>query len=522
MSNTLKKLPIGYSSLREIVKYNAVYVDKTVMLQRLIAEGKYYFLSRPRRFGKSLTVDTLKQLFLGNKQCFSETDALLNWDWSQCFPVIHMSFGVSNAFESAEALLDNIRQMLQRYAELYQVILPEVSYGVQFDYLIKQIAKEHKEQVVLLIDEYDKPILDVITDVQKANLNREILKGLYNVIKDNDEYLRFVFVTGVTKFSKVSLFSGLNNLEDVSLVPQYADICGYTQLELDHYFKAYLEDVDEELLKKWYNGYSFAGEARQKVYSPYDVLLFIRNHKKFANYWFQTGTPAFLIHLLKHNRYNFPLFEHYDVPADSIDSIDVKNTPLEALLFQAGYLTIKKEITIGTQLGYTLTYPNLEVKAALSACVSLMGTESYLNTQNRNQLNQSLISDDWKHFQDCLQALYAAIPNQWYLNNPIQNYEGHYCTVIYSYLTALGYDVETEASTANGRLDMSVIVPGNKVIIFEFKVADKHNLAKEALQQIISKNYKAKFLHLGLPIYEIGISFDKHTRMINGLELGHC
>ncbi len=516
MNEVQKNLPIGDSTLTQIRARNAIYVDKTRHLLQMINSGRYFFLSRPRRFGKSLTLDTLKQLFLGNRALFKDTFAETNWDWDVTYPVIHLSFGGSSAYNSEKTTLDIIEFTLEEHAKAHDLSLPKRDYGAQLHYLIRALHEKYNQPVVLLVDEYDKPILDVITDEHAAIRNREILKGVYSVIKDNDAHLKFVLLTGVTRFSKVSLFSGLNNLEDISLMQPYADICGYTQSELESAFQDYLIDVDKDKLKKWYNGYNFGGHAQQKVYNPYDILLFIRNQYEYRDYWFQTGTPSFLIQLLQKHRYRVPDFENYQVQARFIDSIDVKNIPLEALLFQAGYLTIKEKINIGMQIGYRLKYPNLEVKAAFNNCVSLIGTNSHANAVNTSRLSDSLLSDDWQMFYDCVVALYASIPNEWYRNNPIQDYEGFYCTVIYSYLTALGYDVVAEDSTAIGRIDISIVIPDYKVIILELKVANDKDLSKDALQQIIDKNYAHKFLHLGLPIYQVGISFDQNTRAVNG------
>ncbi|WP_192484518.1 MULTISPECIES: ATP-binding protein [Cysteiniphilum] len=516
MTQIRKKLPIGDSTISQIRNRNAIYVDKTRHLLQMVNSGRYFFLSRPRRFGKSLTIDCLRHLFMGNKQLFKGTFAESHWDWDTTYPVIHFSFGSSSAFESEETIIEIIHNKITEIAKEHKVIIEGKTIAVRFHNLIWQLKEKHKKQVVLLIDEYDKPILDVITDEPKAIRNREILKGFYSAIKDNDEHLKFVLLTGVTRFSKVSLFSGLNNLTDISLDQRYADICGYTQTELESSFEEYLVGVDKVKLKKWYNGYDFAGNEQQKVYNPYDILLFIDRGYEYRDYWFQTGTPSFLIQLLKQYRYRVPNLENFNVQERFIDSIDVKNLPLEALLFQAGYLTIKEQITIGMQIGYRLGYPNLEVKASFNNCVSVIGTNSHANSVNNDRLSQSLLSDDWQLFHDSVAALYASIPNEWYRNNPIQDYEGFYCTVIYSYLTALGYDVIAEDSTSIGRIDISIVIPNYKVIILELKVANDKDASKEALQQIIDKNYAHKFLNLDLPIYQVGISFDQNTRSVNG------
>ncbi|WP_440993893.1 ATP-binding protein [Cysteiniphilum litorale] len=282
----MKKLPIGYSTLAEMINGNTFYVDKTKHIHEIASQGKYYFLSRPRRFGKSLTIDTLKQLFLGKHELFKGLYIEDKWDFNEVFPVIHFSFGGSKAINSEKTLLEIIDQTLLNTAKAYEIELPNLEYSAQFDVLIKALKHKYNQRVVFLVDEYDKPILDVISESDKALRNREILKGLYSVIKDNDACLRFVFLTGVSKFSKVSLFSGLNNLKDISFHYRYADLCGYTQEELENTFDDYLHDVDLGKLKAWYNGYNFAGSEKQKVYNPFDILLFLDNanraHSQFV------------------------------------------------------------------------------------------------------------------------------------------------------------------------------------------------------------------------------------------------
>lgn len=336
----MKNLPIGYSSLAEMINGNTVYIDKTKHIYDIATNGKYYFLSRPRRFGKSLTIDTLKQLFLGKRELFKDLYIEDKWDFDETFPVVHLSFGRSKSVFSETSLLQWITRQLSDNAKLYDIELDtSAHYDLQLDQLIKALYQKHKRQVVFLVDEYDKPILDVISDSKQATRNREILKGLYSVIKDNDHCLHFVFLTGVSKFSKVSLFSGLNNLKDISFHYRYADLCGYTQQELEANFSDYLKDVDLVKLKTWYNGYNFAGSTSQKVYNPFDILLFFDNANKYQSYWFETGTPSFLVKLISERRDIIPDLEHYEATPDALNSIDVNNMPIAALMLQSGYLT---------------------------------------------------------------------------------------------------------------------------------------------------------------------------------------
>ncbi|GGG00938.1 MULTISPECIES: ATP-binding protein [Cysteiniphilum] len=515
----MKKLPIGYSTLAEMINGNTFYVDKTKHIHEIASQGKYYFLSRPRRFGKSLTIDTLKQLFLGKHELFKGLYIEDKWDFNEVFPVIHFSFGGSKAINSEKTLLEIIDQTLLNTAKAYEIELPNLEYSAQFDVLIKALKHKYNQRVVFLVDEYDKPILDVISESDKALRNREILKGLYSVIKDNDACLRFVFLTGVSKFSKVSLFSGLNNLKDISFHYRYADLCGYTQEELESTFDDYLHDVDLGKLKAWYNGYNFAGSEKQKVYNPFDILLFFDNANQYQNYWFETGTPSFLLKIIEQQRAIIPDLENYEANLNIINSIDVDSIPIAGLMLQSGYLTIKDTIDYGGLLWYRLGYPNLEVRSSINQHFTKLGTTTEAANANQLAINRALLSDDWQQFAKAIQSFYSSIPYDYYSKTPLHRYEGYYCAIIYSYFAALGYDVKLEDHTSEGRIDMSIIITGKKVIIFEFKVSQGEDLAAKAVQQIIDKNYALKFTHLELPIYQVGISFDYNLRTINGFEV---
>lgn len=301
-----KLLPIGISTLENMIKGGYVYVDKTKHIARMKATGgKYYFLARPRRFGKSLFLDTLKQAFLGRRDLFRGLylDRENVWDWNEKYPVLHLSFG-AGILESKADLEIKINELLDYYYEKYQVEDKYDQSSGRFNYLLAQVAEKYGP-VVVLIDEYDKPILDNITETEVAKEMREGLKNFYSIIKDNDTNLKLVMLTGVSKFSKVSIFSGLNNLEDITLNSHYADICGYTQSELEENFSEYLDDghVDKAKLKLWYNGYRFGEKEEQKVYNPFDILLFCSNSYQYRSYWFETGTPSFLIKLIQEKNF---------------------------------------------------------------------------------------------------------------------------------------------------------------------------------------------------------------------------
>ncbi|WP_119342981.1 ATP-binding protein [Facilibium subflavum] len=509
----MKKLPIGISSFEKIMTENYAYIDKTKHIYNLVnTGGGRYFLSRPRRFGKSLLVDTIKQAFEGNKKLFKGLYLEKNWDWQTKYPVIHLNFGVSSSYHSKERFFTEIHSMLDQHAEEYSVLLKQTDYGVKFGELMRLLHKKFPQGVVVLVDEYDKPILDNLTNSELAIQMREILRGLYTYIKQNDSYIKFTLLTGVSKFSKVSLFSDLNNLNDITLSASYADICGYTQKELEASFKAHLDkgQVDYPLLKRWYNGYNFTGTEAQKVYNPFDILLFIDNSYRYYSYWFETATPSFLIKLVEKNHYFIPNLEELVVGEDVLKTFDVDNMPIATLLFQTGYLTIRNTTTIGTQYAYVLTYPNLEVKASLNGAFSSIATGATIKNQHFYQLSQSLFKEDFEGLKEIFSRHFAAIPNDWYRNNNIDQYEGFYASIVYSFFAALGYDLIAEDVTNHGKIDLTIIMP-DKVLIIEFKLS-KYGDAKQALAQIKMRRYPEKYISRQLPIYLIGMSFDANAR----------
>jgi len=508
----MKKLPIGISTLAEIRANDYVFIDKTRHVANLVSAGKYYFLSRPRRFGKSLFLDTLKQAFLGRKELFTGLHLEHNWDWSKSYPVIHFDFG-AGIVQSRHELDIKIGQFLDEYYNKYAIENIYEDISGRFSYLIRSIA-ENNPQLVILIDEYDKPILDNIINPAQAAEMRDGLKNLYSVIKSHDEYIKFVLLTGVSKFSKVSLFSGLNILDDISLNTNYADICGYTQSELEQECAEHLAagQVDKAKLKLWYNGYNFAGSAEQKVYNPFDILLFCNNNYQYRSYWFETATPTFLVRLIEREQYYIPDLEEVLVPESSLSSFDVDEITLTTLLFQTGYLTIKRVTQLGTQMAYVLGYPNLEVKASLNDKLATIGTSLQRKDQVLGRVAAVLLTNKFAEFKSIFSSHFASIPHDWYRNNNIANYEGFYASIVYSYLAALGYDLRAEDTTNQGRIDLTMIMP-DKVIILEFKLT-KYGSAAQALEQIKAKGYASKYLAENKPIHLIGISFDAESKNV--------
>jgi len=505
-----KKFPIGLSTLDRMVHEDYYYVDKTYFVHKLASEGVYYFLSRPRRFGKSLFIDTLKQAFLGNKAVFKGLYLEDHWDWAQQYPVIHISF-VSNQKESAKYTLeDKIAAILESNAKNYDVLLRGQDYSDQFSNLIHDLYQKCNQKVVILIDEYDKPILDAISETSVAERLRDILRGLYSVIKDNDDKLQFVFLTGVTKFAKAGIFSGLNNLNDITYNLNYTTICGYTQTELENTFAGVftLEELPE--IKAWYNGYYFGGN--EGVYNPFSILNFFSNNKQFGNYWFASGTPSFLIELFRQQRFYIPELENSEMNADDVQSFNFDDIPLLPLLLQTGYLTIKSTRRRGISTVYTLGYPNLEVRQSLNNKLAEMDVNERVKNTTYNALNKVLTEHRFEEISKVLTSLFAAIPHDWYRNNDIQRYEGFYCATVYCYLMGLGYIAIAEDVTSQGKIDMTVILD-ESIVIMEFKLTTNGD-AQSALTQIKNQHYADKYRSLKKPIYLLGISFDPDKRNV--------
>lgn len=507
-----KKLPIGIQTFAKIRENNAYYyVDKTPVALELIEQGSHFFLSRPRRFGKSLFLDTLKELFAGNAALFKGLYAERHWDWSVKYPVLRFSFG-GGVIRDADDLQTRLGAQLTRLEE-DAALIPSLSNNPErFRNLIRHHATQTGRRVVVLIDEYDKPILDRIEEREKALAIREGLKDFYSVIKDGDEFVRFAFLTGVSRFSKVSLFSGLNNLEDITISPDYSAICGYTDHDVDTVFGPELEGLDREEIRRWYNGYNWRGES---VYNPFDLLLLFRN-REFSPYWFETGTPTFLVKLLTERRQFTPDLETLMAPETLLSTFDVDTIPTEALMFQAGYLTIESFRAPPGRLELKLRYPNLEVKASLNNSLlgALCGGPS-VPVRNLSRLYDILLERDLSGMRDLFHAFFASIPHDWYRNNPIAQYEGYWASIFYSHFAALGIDIILEDVTNQGRIDMTVQF-NNYTWLFEFKVVELVPGGK-AIQQLRDRNYAEKYRGSG-PIHLVGIEFSKESRNIVGFE----
>jgi vacuolar-type H+-ATPase subunit F/Vma7 len=505
----MKKLPIGIQTFSELITGNYYYVDKTPLIAQLVETGKYYFLSRPRRFGKSLLVSTLKSAFAGEQNLFDGLYLEKNWNWSIVYPVINISFG-RGVISSLAELNRLAHAMFDEVAARYDVVLTHQDIANRFAELIQKLQAKTQQPVVVLIDEYDKPILDNIDKTELALEIREGLKNIYSVIKDCDAYIKFALLTGVSKFSKVSLFSGLNNLKDISLDKRYATLCGYTLSEIQTVFVDQIENIDFKKLSEWYNGYNFCGD---KVYNPFNVLLYLDN-RVFKNYWFETGNTSFLLKVIREREFYLPDTEHIIISEADLGTFDINEVTLEALLFQAGYLTIHSIEELGDDFFYHLTYPNREVRASLNRCFLQDLTQSTPShaAQNHRQLFKVLESGNCEALKQSLEMLFAGIPNDWYRKNSMANYEGYYASIIYSCFYSLGLKVIAEDVTNKGRIDLTIFLNDN-IYIIEFKVISDSKTG-QALAQIKEKNYAQTYQNQNKNVFLVGIEFDKVERNI--------
>ncbi len=433
------------------------------------------------------------------------------WDWSRKFPVIKIDFA-DGVLKNREELDEKIRDLLWNNGDRLGVDAKKNSISGIFGEIITGAREQFGERVVVLVDEYDKPILDNIDNPNIAAEMREGLKNLYSVLKSQDANLQFVFMTGVTKFSKVSLFSGVNQLKDITISEAYSSICGYTETDLGESFGDHLEGVDWDTVRHWYNGYNWTGS--ETVYNPYDILLFISEGMKFRNYWFETGSPSFLLKLFQKERYFLPNLEGIQVTEEILDSFDVEQINPVTLLFQSGYLTIKDTFTDINQMVFCLGIPNIEVKIALNnqfinAYSNLvnekLGIQRLIYTQLRSGNVEGLIST--------IKRLFASIPWRNFTNNDLADFEGYYASVIYAFLSSLDARVIPEDITNHGQSDLTVMV-GVHIYVMEIKVIEGNQVqGNAALDQILQRNYAEKYGgEPGKYVHEIGLIFSRTQR----------
>ncbi len=509
----IKPLPTSISTFRDIINGGYLYVDKTKWIYELIRYPKgSYFLSRPRRFGKSLLISTLDEIFQGNRELFKGLwldDS--PYEWKQ-HPIIRIDFG-RNPIKSAQELEQALLLILKRIARQYSLTLSGDSYIEQFDDLIFELSSQN--QVVILIDEYDKPILDNIENTAEAEHIRDVLKRFYGVIKAMDAYVRFVLLTGISKFSRVGVFSDLNTLNDLTLHPRFATLLGMTQSELEDNFEPYLMETAviskktiPDLLTKiqlWYNGFRFSKRGKA-VYNPFSLMRFF-DAQDFQNYWFESGTPTFLINLINTRNYELSTLDNLQVKELGFSTYEIESLAIIPLLFQTGYLTIK-EYTSKNQR-YHLSYPNYEVEHAfLFYLLAKFGhNELALTTNYLGQLVDALLDASWTQFFTILNTFLANIPYDIQIKD-----EKYYQSLFYLIFKLIGLDIHAEVRTNQGRID-AVLETADTVYIFEFKLDGS---AEDALKQIKQTRYFAPYLLQDKTRYLIGVNFEMEKRGVGG------
>jgi len=509
------KFSLGVQHFPKLREEGLLYIDKTEWIYRLVNGGSAYFLSRPRRFGKSLLVSTLEALFQGKRNLFSSLwiDGS-DYEWKE-YPVIRLDLSRAVS-ENVAALATSLQELLNEVAIKYGIEGIQRPFpSLTLSALVTELFK--KGPVVILIDEYDKPLVHHLEDMKLAQQNRDLLRDFYSTIKALDQYLRFVFVTGVSKFSKVSLFSGMNNLKEISLYDSYADLLGITEEEISSYLPQEIARVAKKrgeaeenirmLLKTWYNGYRFSlSAAVSKVYNPVSLFSFLET-SNLDNYWFTTATPTVAIELIKKRGFPIIDLENGIIAGKEIEvSHDVEVIDIPTLLFQTGYLTIS-DYDEKAQT-FFLKFPNEEVRQAflehlLRAFAERQPSEIHGILY---KLSKYLQDKDLKGFFDIFNVFLASIPHQIH-----KDVEAYYHSLLYLFLKAIGFRVEAEVSTSLGRIDM-VLKTKTTIFIFEFKI---NRTADEALDQILDKEYQKQFSLDGRQITLVGVNFDTKSRSLN-------
>lgn len=508
----MQHLPIGIHTFADIINGDFLYVDKTEYIYHLIKPAKgVYFLSRPRRFGKSLLVSTLQAIFEGKGELFK--DLWLTQQTDYAFEPYHvLSIDMSKVrVENSDQLKADLMFQIDSWAERFGVSLKHPDYNGRFGELIQELGQD--KRVVILIDEYDKPILDHLTKPTRDEI-KETLKAFYTTIKASDPYLRFVLLTGVTKFSKISVFSGLNNLQDITMHPRYAALLGITQTELESYFKERLEALAESVslsfqdtlakVRYWYNGYRFTAQEID-VYNPFSVLLLLEQ-LQFKFHWFETGTPTFLLELMKNNPQSWDeIPDEKWVSERSFSSYEVEHLESLPLLFQSGYLTIRGIDNSYEEQLYLLDYPNFEVKRAFLA--EVLGSFSEINKEDTylRRITQHFKRGDIDRVLEELKIFFANVPYDLQLKN-----EKYYQSIFFAIFQLLGFNIEAEIRTNRGRIDVVVEMP-ETIYLFEFKLFGSK---EEALSQIKALQYFQKYLSQNKPVKLIGVEFDPTERNI--------
>ena len=523
----LKRLPVGIQNFREIVEDNHVYVDKTMFIHHLIENGKCYFLSRPRRFGKSLLLDTIGEVFKGSKELFKGLWIYDSGYDFKSYPVIKLDMSSVTA-ETPEIFKKSLTKELMDCLQQEDFPTSDDSPPDLLKELIKRLHSKYKQKVVVLIDEYDKPILDHITDFMKADANRSILRDFFGILKSLDSLIKFIFFTGVSKFTKTSVFSSLNNLTDITMIDKYANICGIPVDDLETFFGDRLKDLSEHssfsqypclrgLILKWYDGYSWDGKT--KLLNPFGLLSFFQV-EQLKSFWYVSGSPKFLIDLIKNKPECVPNLNNLSITEPDLDAIDIGNLEVASLLFQSGYLTVEKIIPVEPELdtpqSYILKIPNTEVRQAFfnQLTAGLTENEHIFTTSTFRQIQIALKDGDLQSILNSLKSLFSSIPYQLHVNA-----EAYYHSIFYAIMTVLGFKIDAEVSVSKGRID-AVLEYKEKIYVFEFKFCkcpsdsndvEKKKVADKALElgmkQLSERGYADKYKGSGKTVYLAAFAF---------------
>ena len=517
----MRKYPIGIQTFSEIIKNGYVYVDKTDLVWQLVHYAKYIFLSRPRRFGKSLLTTTLDSYFRGEKELF---EGLKIMDYEQeweSYPVIHLDFSSAKGQGTAEALKAKLMLLLDDLAEQYGRKEAEVTPGGLLVGIIKRANRQTGKQVAVIIDEYDAPLLEVFHEDAVLNGMRTVMQEFYQPLKASENLIRFCFITGITKFSQLSIFSTINNLKNVTMLPQFSAICGFTEHEVQTVLAEGIEKMAvkydcsaEEMferIKMRYDGYHFSEES-EDIYNPYSLLNAFTDNR-LANYWFESGTPSFLIRQMQHFRTDITSLDAIEVPASAFDKPTEAMTTILPLLYQSGYLTIKRYDP--ESLMYTLSIPNQEVRIGYTE--GLLPTYVGLESENVQvgfalKFWRALKRHDIDLAMREMQAYMAAIPYVEGFKKKLEEAataEGFYEYTMYLIFSMLNVYVRTQVKCAGGRVDMVVWMP-TAIYVFELKV---NGTAQDALKQIDDKSYAIPYQTDGRPMVKVGVKFDAEKRI---------
>ena len=507
-----KIYPIGIQNFEKIRNDGYLYIDKTALMYQMVKTGSYYFLSRPRRFGKSLLISTLEAYFQGKKELFTGLAVeRLEKDWIK-YPILHLDLNIEK-YDTPESLDNILEKSLTAWEKLYGAEPSERSFSLRFAGIIERACKQAGQRVVILVDEYDKPMLQAIGNEKLQKQFRDTLKPFYGALKTMDGYIKFAFLTGVTKFGKVSVFSDLNNLDDISMRKDYIEICGVSDQELHENLDIELHEFAETQslsydklctkLKEYYDGYHFTHNSIG-IYNPFSLLNAFK-YKEFGSYWFETGTPTYLVKLLKKHHYDLERMAHEETDAQVLNSIDSESTNPIPVIYQSGYLTIKG---YDERFGiYRLGFPNREVEEGfirflLPFYANVNKVESPFEVQ---KFVREVETGDYDSFFHRLQSFFADTTYE-----VIREQELHYENVLFIVFKLVGFYTKVEYHTNNGRVDL-ILQTDKFIYIMEFKL---NGTAEEALQQINNKRYALPFEADGRKLFKIGINFSEKTRNI--------